>query len=57
MEDAATSMEEVKRGYGRYLARKIAFIAICIFAVIVIAGVSCTLGDREIGFLRVYGII
>lgn len=57
MEDAAASMEDVKTGYGRYLARKIAFIAISIFAVIVIAGVSCTLGDREIGFLRVYEII
>ena len=57
MDDSISSVEDVKSGYSRYLSRKISFIAICIFAVIVIAGVSCTLGDREIGFLRVYEIV
>lgn len=50
-------LDQMKTSYGQYLARKVSFIIICILAVVFVAGISCTLGDRNIGFFHVYEII
>lgn len=50
-------LEEVSSSYERYVARKMLFIALCAMVVFVVAGLACTLGDRDIGFTRVYEII
>ena len=57
MEEDICDLEEVKDSYGQYLGRKMLFIVFCIVVVFAVAGLACTLGDRDIGFCRVYEII
>ncbi|MBQ8180038.1 MAG: iron ABC transporter permease [Candidatus Methanomethylophilaceae archaeon] len=50
-------VESIKEGYRKYLLRKTLFIVGCCIIVFALAGVACTLGNRDIGFLEVYQII
>lgn len=43
--------------YRGYVFKKILFIVLCIIAIIIAAGVGCTIGGRDIAFLDVYRII
>lgn len=52
-----TGSENLKEEYHGYIFRKILFIVLCILAIIVAAGIGCTIGDRDIAFTEVYRII
>ena len=52
-----TKNADAKRDYRRYIFRKILYIAVLALAVFVSAGVSITLGARDIHFFDVYRIL
>ena len=49
--------ELMRSDYRKYISRKIIFIIACIVSVIILAGISCTLGGRQIEFFHVYQVI
>ena len=51
------SENDIKGKYYNYLYKKILFVILCIIAVIVIAGISMTLGSYDLSFWEVYGIL
>lgn len=57
MESARTDSNPLKGQYKSYIVRKVLFILLFAGMVIVCAGVSLTLGGRDIGFFESFGIV
>lgn len=49
--------EEVLDGYRHYYARRWIFISACAAALIILSGVSLTIGDYKIGFFRCFSVV
>lgn len=49
--------DRMKEGYHKYTLRKFIFIIGCCIIVVIVAGLSATIGSRDIGVLEVYRII
>lgn len=54
---AAPAAKDMKGEYRRHLLAKVAFIAACVLLVLLLSGVSATVGSYNIGILDVYHII
>lgn len=52
-----TGRTELKSDYRRYILLKILFIVGLLVAIVVIAGLSLSIGGRDIGFFEVFGIL
>lgn len=52
-----TTLLQVKREYERYIGRKLLFVIFTLVLIIVVSGISATLGSYSISVSEVYSII